>query len=145
METQKPEALLDIQYAVEEKISTEEFLQVLEESGLAERRPVNDPVRIKKMCDNANLIVTARYEGKLVGIARSVTDYSFCTYLSDLAVSREMQHQGIGKRLIDETRIASPEGMLILLAAPAAIHYYPKVNMEKFEWCYIRKELAVGG
>jgi len=139
METQKTTVQLEIQYAVEKTISTEEFLQVLQESGLAERRPVNDPVRIKKMCDNANLIVTARYEGKLVGIARSVTDYSFCTYLSDLAVSRDLQHQGIGKRLIDETRKASPEGMLILLAAPAAVDYYPKVNMEKFEWCYIRR------
>lgn len=130
---------IEIIYAVEKEISPVEFAQVLEESGLAERRPVQDADRIKKMCEHANLIVTARMNGKLVGIARSLSDFSFCTYLSDLAVSRELQHQGIGKRLVDETRKASPDAMLILLAAPAAIHYYPKIGMEKWEYCYVRR------
>lgn len=130
----------EVVYAVEKEIEPEEFVQVLNESGLAERRPVGDAARIRKMCENANLIVTARLNGKLVGIARSLTDFSFCTYLSDLAVSLELQHQGIGKRLIDETKKASPDAMLILLAAPAAIHYYPKIGMEKWEYCYVRRQ-----
>lgn len=130
----------EVVYAVEKEIEPEEFVQVLNESGLAERRPVDDAARVRKMCENANLIVTARLNGKLVGIARSLTDFSFCTYLSDLAVSLELQHQGIGKRLIDETKKASPDAMLILLAAPAAIHYYPKIGMEKWEYCYVRRQ-----
>jgi predicted N-acetyltransferase YhbS len=130
----------EIVYAVEDAISPAEFVQVLRESGLAERRPVDDDARIKKMCENANLIVTARLDGKLVGVARSLSDFSFCTYLSDLAVSLELQHQGIGKKLIDETKKASPDAMLILLAAPAAINYYPKVGMEKWEYCYVRRQ-----
>jgi len=130
----------EIVYAVEDAISPSEFVQVLRESGLAERRPVDDDARIKKMCEYANLIVTARLNGKLVGVARSLSDFSFCTYLSDLAVSLELQPQGIGKKLIDETKKASPEAMLILLAAPAAIHYYPKVGMEKWEYCYVRRQ-----
>ena len=66
---------------------------------LGERRPVNDFNRIKKMCENANLIITARLDGKLIGVARSVTDFAYCTYLSDLAVDKEYQKQGIGKMI----------------------------------------------
>lgn len=122
---------------MENLLNPTEFKDILNRSTLAERRPVHDDKRLEKMCANANLIITARLEGKLIGIARSLTDFAFCTYLSDLAVDKEFQHTGIGKKLIEQTKIAAPDAMLILLSAPAAITYYPKVGMKHFEHCYI--------
>lgn len=123
-------------YQQEQSLSPEEFISVLTRSTLAERRPVNDPERIKNMLRHANLIITARDNGKLVGVARSVTDFAFCTYLSDLAVDEAYQKQGIGKALIRETKLKSPLGKLLLLAAPKAQTYYPRIGMRHFEHCF---------
>ena len=112
-----------IQYQIETSLSADEFKAVLINSTLAERRPIDDNERIALMLAHANLIVTARDNGKLIGVARSLTDYAFCTYLSDLAVDETYQKQGIGKELIRHTKLATPEAKLILLAAPAAINY----------------------
>ena len=120
------------------KISAEEFIDLLERSTLAERRPVSDKGRIQKMLDHGNVIITAWYENKLVGVSRALSDFSFCCYLSDLAVDEKFQKQGIGKMLIDEThKAAGLHTMLILLAAPAAAQYYPKIGMERFTDCFI--------
>jgi ribosomal protein S18 acetylase RimI-like enzyme len=88
------------------------------------------------MCNNANLIVTARLAGKLIGVARSVTDFVYCTYLSDLAVDKKYQRQGIGTKLIEETKRITPQAKLILLSAPAAVNFYPKIGMKKHNYCY---------
>jgi GNAT superfamily N-acetyltransferase len=128
---------IDIQYAREARLDPEEFIQVLNESTLGERRPVDNRERIIKMCDHANLIITARHNGKLVGIARSLTDFAYCTYLSDLAVGEAYQKKGIGKELIRRVREAVPEANLILLAAPKAVNYYPKIGMTRHEAAYI--------
>jgi predicted N-acetyltransferase YhbS len=93
------------------------------------------------MCENANLIITARLDGKLIGVARSMTDFGYCTYLSDLAVDREYQRKGIGKRLIEETKKQTPQATLILLSAPAAVDYYPKIGMKKHNHCFILTDL----
>jgi predicted N-acetyltransferase YhbS len=127
----------DIVYARELTLHPDEFIDVLRRSTLAERRPVDDMEKIRSMCQNANLIVTARLDGKLVGIARSLTDFAFCTYLSDLAVDESLQREGIGKRLIKETKLHSPQAKLILLAAPAAVNYYPKIGMQRHEHCFL--------
>ena len=131
----------EIIYQVESKLDPSEFIDVLNSSTLGERRPVNDVDRINKMCKNANLIVTARLDGKLIGIARSMTDFVYCTYLSDLAVDKEFQKKGIGKRLIEETKKQSPLAKLILLSAPAAIDYYPKIGMKKHDYCFILDDI----
>ena len=125
-----------IVYKVESTLDPLEFKNILIRSTLVERRPVNDFDRIKKMCDNANLIITARKDEKLIGVARSITDFAYCTYLSDLAVDTEYQNQGIGKRLIEETKKAAPQAKIILLSAPAAVEYYPKIGMKKQNHCY---------
>jgi predicted N-acetyltransferase YhbS len=128
----------DIQYARETGLDPDEFIQLLNDSTLGERRPVNHRERIIRMCNNANLIITARHNnGKLVGIARSLTDFAFCTYLSDLAVSEAYQKKGIGKELVKRVREAVPEATLILLAAPKAVDYYPKIGMIRHEAAYI--------
>ncbi|NRF37728.1 GNAT family N-acetyltransferase [Pedobacter foliorum] len=126
-----------ITYQIEEKIGAEEFRQVLVNSTLGERRPVNDPERIAGMLQHANLIATARDNGKLIGVSRSLTDFVYCTYLSDLAVDERYQKSGIGKALIRMTKEHAPKAKLILLAAPKAVGYYPKIGMSQWEQCYI--------
>ena len=125
-----------ILYQVENNLSSEEFIDVLTRSTLSERRPIDDPARIADMLKHANLIVTARENGKLIGVSRALSDFAFCTYLSDLAVDETYQKQGIGKELIRQTKLASPKGKLILLAAPKAVNYYPRIGMVKFEHCF---------
>lgn len=129
----------EIIYRSDLKITAEQFIDVLNRSTLAERRPVSDRARIQRMLDHGNVLVTAWSNDVLVGVSRALTDFAFCSYLSDLAVDQKFQHRGIGKKLIDLTHEASgDETTLILLAAPAARQYYPKVNMEQFEHCFLR-------
>ena len=131
----------NIIYKVETSLDPSEFIDVLKRSTLGERRPVDDLNRISEMCKNANLIVTARMDGKLIGVARTITDFVYCTYLSDLAVDKEYQKKGIGKKLIEETKKQAPQATLILLSAPAAVDYYPKIGMKRHEHCFILKDL----
>ena len=95
---------------------------------LGARRPIDDDARFAMMLARANLIVTAWDDALLVGIARVLSDFSYVTYLSDLAVRVSHQHQGIGRKLIRRTRDAAPEANLVLLAAPAAERYYPHLG-----------------
>jgi len=127
-----------IAYAIETDLSALEFQDVLRRSTLGERRPVDDLATLEAMLRGASLTVTARDQsGKLVGVSRSVTDFVYCCYLSDLCVDVGLQHQGIGKRLIEETRAQLRPGCsLILLAAPAANDYYPKIGFDKMDRCW---------
>jgi GNAT superfamily N-acetyltransferase len=89
------------------------------------------------MLVNADIIVTARDGARLVGVSRAITDFSYCCYLSDLAVDAAYQRRGIGKRLIEETRARAGDGAtLILVAAPGAVTYYPHIGMEPVESCW---------
>ncbi len=130
----------EIRYRNDQNISPEEFIDVLNRSTLGLRRPVHDLERIQKMLKHGNILITAWSGDQLVGVSRALTDFAFCCYLSDLAVDESFQHKGIGKRLIDEThKTAGENTMLILLAAPAAATYYPKINMDRFSDCFIIK------
>jgi len=133
--------MTDITYKVENNLEPVEFIDVLNRSTLGERRPVNDFNRIKKMCENANLIVTARLEEKLIGVARSITDFVYFTYLSDLVVDEAYQKKGIGKKLLEETKNQAPQAKLILLSALAAVNYYPKIGMKKHKHCFILDDI----
>src|ERR1700722_15702917 len=127
-----------ITYQLEPNLSTGDFIDVLVRSTLAERRPVSNPAIMEAMLRNADVIVTARSEGKVIGVSRALTDFAFCTYLSDLAVDEEFQGQGIGRELIRRTHEAAGLGTtLILLAAPKARTYYPHVGTAKHESCWI--------
>lgn len=126
-----------ITYQIEEIITVDEFAQILVDSTLAERRPINEHQRLGEMLKNANLIVTARDNARLVGIARSLTDFAYCTYLSDLAVDENYQNRGIGRELIRITKRYSLKAKLILISAPGAVDYYPKIGMKQNERCYV--------
>jgi ribosomal protein S18 acetylase RimI-like enzyme len=128
---------MNIMYAREDYLGADEYIDVVRKSGLV--RPIDDRGRVERMLAHANLIVTARQDGRLIGFARSLTDFCFCCYLSDLAVDRACQGQGIGKRLIEETRIAAggPATTTLLLSAPGAITFYQGIKMLQADNCFV--------
>jgi predicted N-acetyltransferase YhbS len=126
-----------VTYHLEPDLGLQEFIDVLERSTLAERRPVDNLDTIRRMLKNADVIATARLDGLLVGVSRAITDFAFCTYLSDLAVDERHQRQGIGRELIRCTHEAAGlHTMLLLLAAPKAQTYYPHIGMTRHESCW---------
>ncbi|HET9486401.1 MAG TPA: GNAT family N-acetyltransferase [Chryseosolibacter sp.] len=131
---------MPISYSSNAKITAQQFTDLLRRSTLDQRRPVNDPSRIQKMLDHGNILITAWDNDNLVGVSRALSDFSFCCYLSDLAVDEAYQHRGIGKELVRLTHeVSGPDTMLLLLAAPAAEKYYPKIGMEQFPNCFVFK------
>lgn len=128
----------DIEYALEPQLEAREFIDVLRRSTLAERRPVDHLPTIAGMLAHADIIATARSSsGLLVGISRAITDFNFCTYLSDLAVDEAYQGRGIGRELIRRTHLAAGlKTSLILLAAPKAETYYPHIGMLRHNSCW---------
>jgi GNAT superfamily N-acetyltransferase len=129
---------MNIQYETRRTISAAEFVDVLRRSTLAERRPIADAKCIQAMLAHANLLCTAWDGSTLVGVARSVTDFEYCCYLSDLAVDEKYQKKGIGRELIRLTQSQlGPEARLILLAAPKAETYYPKMGFARHKSAWI--------
>lgn len=128
-----------IRYRQEPDLTAEEFYDVLRRSTLLERRDVPFPETFAAMLRQADLVLTARTEsGLLVGIARALSDFSYCTYLADLAVDQDFQRRGIGQELLRRTHEAAGlHTSLILLAAPAARDYYPKLGMTRHDSCWI--------
>ena len=129
---------MSIQYETTRVIGGDEFVHLLTRSTLAERRPVDDPKCIKAMLEHANLVCTAWDGEKLVGVARSVTDFEYCCYLSDLAVDAAYQKQGIGRELIrlTQSRLGS-KAKIILLAAPKAERYYSRIGFDAHRSAWI--------
>lgn len=123
---------MNITYEINSPLATADVIEVFTDSGI--RRPVDEPERIARMFEHSNLIISAWEGSRLIGLARSLTDFSFCCYMSDLAVRKEYQKHGIGRELIRLTNAHIGDSvMLLLLSAPAAMEYYPKVGFEKVE------------
>ena len=122
---------MTIQYHADRRLTPDEFIDVLNRSTLGERRPVGDRACIEAMLEHANLLCTALDGPKLVGVARSVTDFAYCCYLSDLAIDAAYQRKGLGRELIALTQSRlGPKARLILLAAPKAVEYYPRLGLQ---------------
>lgn len=129
---------MDISYQLEPELEPAEMIDLLVRSTLAERRPIDEPGTIQDMIRHADIVLTARIDGKLVGLSRAITDFSYCTYLSDLAVDEAFQRRGIGRELIARTHAAAGlDTTLILLAAPKAENYYPHIGLERHNSCWI--------
>ena len=124
-------------YAREDYLGADEYIDIVAKSGL--NRPIEDRGRVERMLAHANLILTARQDGRLVGFARSLTDFCFCCYLSDLAVDRAYQGKGIGKRLIEETRKEAGGNITttLLLSAPGARTFYEGIKMPQADNCFL--------
>ncbi len=122
-----------ITYRVGNELDLGAVLELYRASTLGERRPVNDRERFQNMLKNANLVVTAWDDSLMVGIARSLSDFSYVTYVSDLAVRVSHQKRGIGRELLRQTReAAGPQSSLVLFAAPAAEHYYARIGFKAY-------------
>lgn len=119
----------DISYRLGNDIALDDFIELYRASTLGLRRPVDNPEAMEAMLRHANLVVSAWHGDLLVGISRSLTDFLYVAYLADLAVHQDYQRRGIGIELIDRTRTAlGPKAKIVLLAAPAAVEYYPRIG-----------------
>lgn len=126
------------QYRFGNDLNLDQVIELYHASTLGERRPVDDRRVLEKMLRYANLVVTAWDKELLIGIARTLTDFSYVGYLADLAVRASYQRRGIGVELIRKTREQmGPRSMLVLLAAPKAAEYYPKVGFSRHESAWV--------
>ena len=120
-----------IQYRDNAAITAEQAIELYKRSTLGERRPIHNIQTFEAMLKNANLTITAWDGERLVGISRSLTDFAYVAYLADLAVDQDYQRSGVGKQLIEETKVRlGPECMIVLLAAPKANDYYKHIGFE---------------
>lgn len=118
-----------ITYKTNCSITAAQYIELLKYTTLGERRPIDDHKRIELMLKHTNLLVTAWKDNELIGLARSVTDFNYCCYLSDLAIRENYQRQGIGKMLIAHTKDSlNANTTIILLSAPQAVDYYPHIQ-----------------
>ncbi|MFC1172356.1 GNAT family N-acetyltransferase [Pasteurella multocida] len=137
-----------ITYKTNVPISVQQYTDLLKQTSLGERRPIDKPEQIETMLKQTDVLVTAWHNDTLVGLARSVTDFAYCCYLSDLAVSELWQKQGIGQQLILETEQAlEPTCKIILLAAPQAVDYYPHIGFVQHPsaWTKIESYTNISG
>jgi ribosomal protein S18 acetylase RimI-like enzyme len=125
-----------ISYRVDVVPTAGQVIELYDDAGLP--RPTHDPQRIRTMFENSDLIVTAWDSAKLVGVSRTITDWAWCSYLADLAVSPAYKRAGIGRKLIELTREKiGEESMTLLLSVPTAMDYYPKVGFVKEDRAFI--------
>jgi ribosomal protein S18 acetylase RimI-like enzyme len=133
---------LAITYKVNQAITVAQFIELLSKTTLGARRPIDNIETVNAMLANANLLITAWQGEALVGVSRSVTDFAFCCYLSDLAVDETVQASGIGKTLVRMTKEAlQPKCSLILLSAPQAVDYYPKIGFTQHNSAWVLTDI----
>jgi predicted N-acetyltransferase YhbS len=130
----REEEIMALDYRYGNQIDLAEYIELYRASTLGLRRPVDDQQAMRAMLENADLVVSAWDGNALVGIARTLTDFSYVAYLADLAVHLKYQKQGIGRHLIALTRRKlGPKSKIVLLAAPAATEYYPKIGFTRHQ------------
>ena len=135
---------MELTYTTKKLISVESYVDLISSTSLKDRRPLNDYDRIEQMLKKASLTVTAWDGNELVGIARSVTDFAYCCYVSDLAVRGKYQKKGIGKKLLQITKDnIHNNAKIILLAAPQAEEYYPHIGFEKHNAAFVSSGVFV--
>ncbi|WP_026952861.1 GNAT family N-acetyltransferase [Algoriphagus mannitolivorans] len=130
-----------ISYQLEMDISLQDYMDILKDSGLGARRPMNDLEFLNKVIQGSNLVVTAREKGKLIGLLRGLTDHCYRTFVADLAVVKNYQRKGIGKNLLEFTQNLAPEARLFLFSAEESEPFYQKLGFELHPRCYqLKKE-----
>jgi GNAT superfamily N-acetyltransferase len=126
--------LRSVEYRYGNDLNLDQVIELYNASTLGERRPVDDRRIMTDMLRHANLVVTAWDGDLLVGLARTLSDFSYVGYLADLAVRLSHQRRGIGVELIRKTRERmGPRSLLVLLAAPKAVEYYPKIGFARHD------------
>lgn len=130
-----------VSYQLESDLPLQEYIDILNSSGLGKRRPMDDFDHLRRMILGSNMILTAREDGVLVGVLRALSDFCYRTFIADLAVKKERQGEGIGKALIQMARETAPEARLFLFSAEDAEGFYQKLGFQLHERCY---QLKVG-
>lgn len=126
-------------YRTDTQLTAQQYIELLKQTTLGARRPIDDIDKISKMLQHADLLITAWHGKHLVGAARAVTDFAYCCYLSDLTVSEQWQKQGIGKQLIQTLKEQlDAECKIILLSAPQAINYYPHIGFTQHPSAWVK-------
>ena len=125
-----------ITYSDERQLDLDEVIDVYRSCSLGVRRPLDERERMREMLANADIVITAWDGPLMVGISRSISDFAYATYLSDLAVRDSHQKIGIGKELIRRTQAAGGQARMILLSAPAAVDYYPRIGFTQHHSCW---------
>ena len=130
--------IAEITYCIGNRLGLDAVIEVYKSSGLGERRPVENRECMRRMLAEANLVVSAWDGARLVGLARTLTDFCYIAYLADLLIRAEYQKQGIGRELIRKTREQlDAQAMIVLLAAPAAEDYYPRIGFSRHPQAWI--------
>jgi GNAT superfamily N-acetyltransferase len=130
-----------VSYVDAPTVSARQLSELFRSSGI--RRPVDDLPRLEKMIEHASLLIGAYVGSRLVGIARALTDFSYCCYLSDLAIAKEYQRHGIGRELVDRVkRRVGDQSMLLLLSSPEAMGCYPRIGLEAVNNGWIIKRVS---
>jgi GNAT superfamily N-acetyltransferase len=125
-----------ISFQKESGLSLEEYIFILNDSGLGKRRPMDNPPHLELMIQGSNLLVTARENGHLVGFLRGLSDFCYRCFIADLAVAKAYQGKGIGREILKFTRSLAPEARLILFAAEDAEPFYQRLGFKAHEHCY---------
>ncbi|RAI83717.1 GNAT family N-acetyltransferase [Algoriphagus yeomjeoni] len=125
-----------VSFEIEKNLSLVEFIYVLDESGLGLRRPMHDQNHLERMLVNSNLVIVAREDGQVVGVLRALTDFSYRTFIADLAVISTRQKEGIGKGMLKFARSIAPDARLILFSAENSVPFYRKLGFYLHERCY---------
>lgn len=125
-----------VSYEIEKNLSLQEFIYILDDSGLGKRRPMHDPEHLEKMLRNSNLVIVARDGELVVGVLRALSDFSYRTFIADLAVISARQGEGIGRSMLKFARSLAPDTRLVLFAAEKAIGFYEKLGFHLHERCY---------
>ncbi|NLO80690.1 MAG: GNAT family N-acetyltransferase [Xanthomonadaceae bacterium] len=126
-----------VEFKTDAPVAVEQYVDLLIRSGLGQRRPIDDRACIEGMVRNASLLVTAWDGDHLIGAARSLTDFRYACFLSDLAVDRAYQRRGIGRRLLELTRqVLGPRCKIRLISAPLATAYYAMLGFVRNERCW---------
>ncbi|REK77008.1 GNAT family N-acetyltransferase [Paenibacillus paeoniae] len=128
---------MTITFHEDDTITPEELAEVFIQSGI--RRPAQDLERLSRMLTHADERLTARADGKLVGILRAITDYAYCCYISDLAVDQAYHGQRIGERLMQklQEKLGNDEIQYILVSAPTAVGFYERMGMERLDKAFV--------
>lgn len=125
-----------ITFQTEKSLRLDEYIFILDDSGLGKRRPMDNPGHLDQMIKGSNLLVTAREDGQLIGFLRGLSDFCYRCFIADLAVAKDYQGKGIGREILQFTRSLAPEARLILFAAEDAEPFYQKLGFKPHEHCY---------
>lgn len=86
-------------------ISADELPDQAELVGLYDavgwRSYTTDPECLSAAIAGSTRVVTARYGGELLGLARVISDGASIAYLQDVLVRPELQREGVGRSLVD--------------------------------------------